>query len=172
MLKSYRTEIFRPECNNSFQSLHCIAYLDQDIGDALPYINAVLEGDSYIKEPPSVTFKMHGKLLTLHARKIAINALRDEDEAVNTLEWLRKEINAVWHDRAAVTPKFTGRAKPHILEIYKLLPKTNCRVCGQPACMMFAALAAEGAKGSRDCPGLQSGGTAALDAYLSRFNVG
>jgi hypothetical protein len=32
LLKSYRKEIFRPECNPSFQSLHCIAYLDQDIG--------------------------------------------------------------------------------------------------------------------------------------------
>lgn len=86
LLKGYNKEIFRPECNNSFQSLHCIAYLDGNIGEALPYLNAVLEGDSYIKEPPSVTFKMNGKLITLHARKIAVNALKNEAEADHVLE--------------------------------------------------------------------------------------
>ena len=52
LLKGYREEISRPACNNSFQSLHCIAYLDDDIGDALPYLNTVLGGDTYIKDPP------------------------------------------------------------------------------------------------------------------------
>lgn len=170
LLKSFRKEIFRPECNNSFQSLHCIAHLDEDIGEALPYLNTVLDGDSYIKEPPSVTFKMHGKLITLHGRKIAVNALKDEAEAEHVLEWLRKEINDAWENRGKIAPKFTGKAKPHILEIYKLLPKINCRECGQPTCMMFASLAADGAKGSSDCPRLSPAGTNAIAVYLSRFN--
>lgn len=170
LLKGYRKEIFRPECNNSFQSLHCIASLDEDIGDALPYLNAVLEGDSFIKEPPSVTFKVHGKLITLHAKKIAVNALRDEEEAERILEWFRKEINDAWQNRADITPKFTGKAKPHVLEIYKLLPGANCRECGQPACMMFASLATEGARSASDCPRLSEEGARALDAYLSKFS--
>jgi ArsR family metal-binding transcriptional regulator len=168
-LKTYNKEIFRPECNNSFQSLHCIAHLDEDIGEALPYLNAVLDGDSYIKEPPSVTFKVHGKLITLHARKIAVNALKDEAEAEHVLEWIRKELNDAWDNRAALTPKLSGKAKQHILEIYKLLPKTNCRECGQPTCMMFASLATEGVKGSRDCPPLTPSALKALDAYLAPF---
>jgi ArsR family metal-binding transcriptional regulator len=170
LLKGYRKEIFRPECNNSFQSLHCIAHLDEDIGDALPYLNAVLGGDSFIKEPPSVTFKVHGKLITLHARKIAVNALRDEEEAERVLAWLRKEINDARQNRADITPKFTGKAKPHVLEIYKFLPRANCRECGQPACMMFASLATEGAKGASDCPRLSEESARALDAYLSKFS--
>lgn len=171
LLKSYRKDIFRPECNNSFQSLHCIAHLNEDIGEALPYLNAVLDGDSYIKEPPSVTLKMNGKLITLHARKIAVNALKDEAEADHVLEWLRKELNEAWENRVTITPKYTGKSKPHILEIYKLLPKTNCRECGQPTCMMFASLATEGVKGSRDCPRLSGDGTQALEAYLFKFSL-
>jgi ArsR family metal-binding transcriptional regulator len=170
LLNNYRKQIFQPECNNSFQSLHCIAHLDEDIGEALPYLNAVLDGDSFIKEPPSVTFKMNGKLVTLHSRKIAINALKDEAEADHVLEWLRKEINEAWENREKVTPKYTGKAKPHILEIYKLLPKTNCRECGQPTCMMFASLATEGIKGAQDCPQLFGDSLQALDAYLSKFS--
>ena len=38
LLTSYSKEIFRPECNPSFQSLHCIAHLDQDVSEALPIL--------------------------------------------------------------------------------------------------------------------------------------
>ena len=36
LLKSYRKEIIRPECRPEAESLHCIAHLDQDIGEVLP----------------------------------------------------------------------------------------------------------------------------------------
>ena len=45
LLKGYDKKIFRAECNPSFEALHCIAYLDQDIAEVLPYLNAVLVGD-------------------------------------------------------------------------------------------------------------------------------
>ncbi len=147
LLKGYREEISRPACNNTFQSLHCIAHLDDDISEVLPYLNAVLGGDTYIKNPPSVTFKTQGKLITVHGNKIAVNALRDEAEAHHILEWLKQEINDAWENRENIIPKYDGKAKPHILDIYKLLPKTNCRKCGQPTCMMFPR---SRPKGSRD----------------------
>ena len=170
LLKSYSKEIFKPTCNSNFQSLHCIAHLDEDIGEALPYLNAELDGDSYIKEPPSVTFKMNGKLVTLHSRKIAVNALKDEAEADHVLAGLKQELNEAWENRERITPKYNGKAKPHILEIYKLLPKSNCRECGQPTCMMFASLATEGFKGPGDCPQLSGDNMQALEASLSKFN--
>ena len=169
LLKGYREEIFRPLCNNSFESIHCIAHLDEDICEALPYLNAVLGGDTYIKNPPSVTFKAHGKLITVHSQKIAVNALQDEAEAHHIIEWLKKEINNAWENREKIVPKYDGRSKPHILQIYKLLPKTNCRECGQPTCMMFASLATEGIKGSADCPQLADGPAKKLQEYLGQF---
>jgi len=169
LLKGYREEISRPTCNNTFQSLHCIAHLDEDISDVLPYLNATLGGDTYIKDPPSVTFKTQGKLITVHARKIAVNALRDEAEAHHIMEWLKEEINDAWEKRETIIPKFDGKSIPHILEIYKLLPKNNCRKCGQPTCMMFASLATQGIKGSGDCPELTENGGKKLQSYLSKF---
>lgn len=169
LLTGYREEITRPTCNNTFQSLHCIAHLDEDISEALPYLNASLGGDTYIKNPPSVTFKTQGKLITVHGTKIAVNALRDEAEAHHILEWLKKEINDAWEHRDAIIPKYDGKAKPHILEIYKLLPKTNCRKCGQPTCMMFASLATEGIKGYEDCPELKEESVIRLKTYLGQF---
>ena len=40
------------------------------------------------------------------------------------------------------------------LEVYKLLPKTNCRDCGQAACLAFAVAVMQGQKGLGDCPHL------------------
>ncbi len=169
LLKGYRPEIFKPTCNASFQSLHCIAHLDEDVGEALPYLNAVLGGDTYIKDPPSVTFNMHGKLVTVHRRKIAVNALRDEAEARSILEWLKKEINEAWQNRDTIVPKYEGAKKAHPLTIYKLLPRTNCKACGQPTCLAFAALAATGAKTEADCSALTDDGRVRLREYLADF---
>ncbi len=170
LLNGYRPEIFKPACNSTFQSLHCIAYLDEEVSEALPYLNAVLGGDTYIKDPPSVTFHMHGKLVTVHGRKIAVNALRDEAEAHSILEWLKKEINEAWDSRETITPSYEGAKKAHPLEIYKLLPRSNCKACGQPTCLAFAALAATGAKDEADCPSLEAEGRCRLREYLAAFH--
>lgn len=171
LLTSYSKEIFRPECNPSFQSLHCIAHLDQDVTQALPYLNVTLGGFEYLKDPPAVTFRIHGKLITVHPREIAVNALRDEEEADRILEWMKREINDAWENREKITPSFQGAPKPKILDILKLLPKTNCRKCGQPTCMVFASLAAQGVKGAEDCPALAEDKKEPLQTYLSRFGL-
>jgi len=169
LLTGYRKEISNPTCNNTFQSLHCIAHLDTDISEALPYLNASLGGDTYIREPPSVTFKYFGKLLTVHGRMIAVNALRDEAEADHILEWLKEQINEAWENRATIVPKYDGRKVPQIMEIYRLLPKSNCKKCGEPTCMMFASNATHGAKSAADCREMTEDGAKKLNAYLGQF---
>ena len=169
LLKSYKMEIFRAECNPSFEALHCFAHLNQDVGKAIPYLNAVLGGFTYQKDPPSVTFKAHGKLITVHAKKIAVNALKDEDEAVKIIEWLKQEINSAWENRENIEPLYQAAPQPKVIEILKLLPRTNCGECGQPTCMVFAAQVAEGAKGSEDCPPLDDANREQLTSYLGQF---
>ena len=81
LLKTYSRRLFRAECNPRFESLHCIAALDQDVSAALPYLNAALGGFEYLADPPAVTFRHRGRLITVQGREIAINALADEAEA-------------------------------------------------------------------------------------------
>jgi ArsR family metal-binding transcriptional regulator len=170
LLKSYIKEIFRPECNPKFQSLHCIAHLDQDIGQVLPYLNAVLGGFEYLRDPPAVTFKVHGKLITIEPNQIAVNALRDEEEADKILEWLKREINNAWEKRKEITPKVETDPRPQPMEILKHLPRTNCRACGENTCMVFALRLCEEAKGLKDCPALSEDATRALEGYLHDFS--
>jgi len=169
LLHGFKKELFRPKCNPSFQSVHCVAHLDQDISEVLPYLNTDLGGGNYIKSPQSLTLKVHGKLISLHPREIFVNALQDESEADEILEWLRKEINATWERRGEIQPTFEVPAPPQMLEILKLLPKTNCRKCGEPTCTVFALRVADGAKGPDDCSPLKPADKAKLEQYLSGF---
>jgi ArsR family metal-binding transcriptional regulator len=171
LLEGYRLEIFNSACQPGAMNVHCFAHLDQDVGEALPYLNSVLGGFEYIKDPPSVTFKVHGKLITVHGRKIAINALKDEDEAQKIVEWLKREINDAWEMRKEITPSFQASARPQIIQILKLLPKTNCRECGEVTCMFFAVRVAEGAKDVNACLPLDPENRRELEHYMSRFNI-
>ena len=127
LLETYRREIFRSKCQSTVESLHCFGHLDQDVREVLPYLNTTLGGFEYTRDPPSVTFKAYGKLITVHPRKIAINALKDEAEADKILEWLKGEINDAWERRAEIEPCYEGVSKPRIIEILRLLPKTTVR---------------------------------------------
>ncbi len=169
LLKSYRKEIFRAKCNPGFQAVHCIAHLDQNIGEVIPYLNTELGGFEYLNDPPTVTFKNRGRLITVHPDKIAINALKDEEEAEKILQWLKREVNETWEKRAVITPSYKSAPTPQIMEILKLLPRTNCRECGRPTCMVFAVQVAEGIKGADDCPAMNLTEKAALDSYVGQF---
>ena len=169
LLISYSKEIFRPECNPGFESVHCIAHLDQDIEPALPYLNAVLGGFEYLNDPPAVIFRSQGKLITVHGTKIAINALRDAAEAEKILEWLIREINDAWENRENIQPSYEGEPKPRLIEILKLLPQTNCKECGEPTCMAFAARMAEGVKDQENCPPMDSDNRKRLEEYMRQF---
>ncbi|MDJ0913741.1 MAG: (Fe-S)-binding protein [Desulfobacterales bacterium] len=169
LLKSYTKEIFRPECNATFQSVHCIAHLNENIGEVIPYLNSVFGGEAYTQAPPSVMFKVHGRLIAVHADKIAINALKDEAEADKILDWLKREINTTWENRADITPTQHIAAKPQTIEVLKRLPQTNCKECGQPTCLVFATMVSQGIKGPEDCPPMDATSKIALTQYLSQF---
>jgi ArsR family metal-binding transcriptional regulator len=135
----------------------------------LPYLNTVLGGHQYLADPPTLMLMSHGKLITLHPKEIAVNALKDEAEADRILEWLKREINETWAKRDSIEPSYEAAAAPRILEILKLLPLTNCGECGQPTCIVFAAVVAQGGREPKDCPPLPAENKKSLEAYLVRF---
>jgi len=169
LLTEYRKEMSRPKCNPNFQSVHCVARLDEDISEVLPYLNTALGGGDYVQAPPALTLRVHGKLITSYGREIYINALNNEEEAEKILGWLKKEINKAWGKREEIEPSFETPAVPQMMQILRLLPKTNCQKCGEPTCTVFALRAAEGIKGPEHCPPLDPDKSAELREYLGRF---
>ncbi|MDI6852865.1 MAG: (Fe-S)-binding protein [Deltaproteobacteria bacterium] len=170
LLSHYRMEFVRPP-NPSAQHLRCFAYLDEDISAALPFLNTVVKGFRFSRQPPSLTLKLPGKLVTLTAREIAINMVQDQVEAENLLRWLKDKINEAWAKREAIEPTFEAAAAPRVLDILKLLPQTNCRACGQPTCMVFAVSLSQGEQSLDACGALDQEKQEKLRGYLKDFQI-
>jgi ArsR family metal-binding transcriptional regulator len=171
LLEKYTMEIFKSKCQADAKGVHCFAHLEQDVSRALPYLNTVLGGFEYLTDPPAVTFRAQGKLITVHGNKIAVNALKDADEAEKIVAWLKNEINDAWEKRDQIEPSTTGMPKPGVMEILKLLPKTNCRECNEPTCLVFATKVAEGVKGADDCTGIGDLENEKLTKYMGQFRL-
>ncbi len=171
LVNNYTLEILNNECMPSAMTVQCFAHLDQDISLALPYLNASLGGFEYIKNPPSVTFRAQGKLISVYSRKIAVNTLKDKHEATKIVEWMIREVNDAWENRDGIEPCYEGLPRPNLIEILKLLPKTNCKECGAPTCMVFATQIAEGAKKASDCTQLKDDEKKKLDSYMQCFKL-
>jgi ArsR family metal-binding transcriptional regulator len=167
-------EIFRPKMDSTKEVLHAIATFPGDISPAFPYVNAELGGWDYNQANQVLLLKLaDGKWITLHPGKIAIRGIRDIAEAHALLAWIQKQINEIYARRAAITPRFTSQAGLKVMEILKLLPMTNCQVCGYAACMAFAAALREGEITLTACTPLEEERyrekRQKLEAYLESF---
>ena len=169
LLNTYSMEFVRLACGSETQSVDMIAHLNQDISEVIPYLNAVLGGFQYTKDPRSVSLKLHGKLVVIFPREICVNAPSDQSEGEKIIEWLRDKINDTWERRGEIQPSFESAPKPKVLEILRLLPKTNCGECGQPTCMAFASYVAEGGMDPNECAPLDGEQKAKLARYLGQF---
>ena len=169
LLQSFDLEIVNNHCIPGAMSVNGIARLDQDVGCVIPYLNTALGGSQYVKDPPAVTFKTEGRLISVQADRITVNAVKDREQALKIVEWIRREINETWDNRGEITPSYESPRKPVVIEILKYLPKTNCRECREPTCLVFALRLAEGAKSMDACPYLEGESKTALETYLSEF---
>ena len=169
LLQSYQLDVINNHCMPGAQSVNCIARLDQDVGCAIPYLNAVIEGDQFTPDPPSITFRTEGRLISVTERTITVNAVEDEAQGRKIIEWIKREINDAWEDRENIEPRYTKAERPQLVEILKRLPKTNCKKCGAPTCMVFATWVVQGAKDETQCPELNEEEKRKLHDYLAQF---
>ena len=118
-------------------------------------INAELGGWDYDSKNQVLLLKLSdGKWITLHAKEIAIRGARDIEESQALLEWIKSQINDIYARRDLIAPRFTSQAALKVIEILKLLPMTNCKVCGYATCMAYATALREGEISLNDCPPL------------------
>jgi ArsR family metal-binding transcriptional regulator len=140
-----KVDIFRPKMHFTKEVLHAIATFQADISPVLPYLNAELGGWEYDQQNGTLMLKLtDGKWITLHAHQIAIRGIKDIEEAHALVAWIKGQINNVYERREQIIPRYTGQAGLKIIEIIKNLPMTNCKGCGYPTCMAYAAALREG----------------------------
>ncbi|HNY70003.1 MAG TPA: (Fe-S)-binding protein [Syntrophorhabdus sp.] len=147
--------------------LRLVAHISGDMTEVFPYLNAEMRGACYNENGPMLTFMDGHRLITIYPHRIAMGKADDIVDAWRTLEKIRCLANDTYSRRASVTPLYTMRKKPATLDIYKRLPGTNCRECGQKTCMAFALTLWSGSAKPIMCKPIFGGGYAHLrDAFL------
>ncbi len=113
---------------------------DQPLSDVIPYLAALPGVIGYNPETLTLTFRRQPGFLTIYPDKVYITQVKNTEEGLETLEALKDAINATWQHRQELTAVTTARRALHHLDIYALLPKTNCKQCGELSCLAFAVL--------------------------------
>ena len=154
LIRDYTLEMVQAKCHPGENIWSVRVHLEQDIGDALPYLNAVFDAKFYDHDHKAITFDHEGRHYSMRPKEIGIFRVEDTDDAAAAAKATVERINDIWSRHGEIEPRCEGRTQPFLMDIYRLLPRTNCGKCGRPTCMAFAADLREGKAGAGECPPL------------------
>jgi len=170
LINHYDLEVFTPPCDPGAERYSARIRLTVDISEILPYLNATLLGAVYYPTANALTWKKGGHNIAFHAYEIVTSNVEDREGAEKELRGLIDLVNRTWEQRDEITPDTTTRQRPNSMAIFKLLPQTNCKKCGEPTCYTFALNLAVSQKKLVDCPSLfesqNAGKLAALEELV------
>ena len=139
LIDAYDLEVSSPPCDPGSERWSAFARLRRDIGEALPYLNAVWPEAIYDHQARILTMLRGGRRYTLRPLEIAVSNLVDREHAREVVSGVVGEINSIWDRRATIRPNHEKRRPPSVLEVYRLLPGGNCKQCGEATCFVFAS---------------------------------
>ena len=151
LIDKYDLEVFTPPCEPGAERYAARARLMVDISEALPYLNSTLRGAIYHQEAQALTWKKGGHNVAFHAYEIATSNVEDRDGAEKELKGLINLVNRTWERREEIAPDYTTHQRPTPMALFKLLPQTNCKQCGEPTCYTFALKLTTSQKKIADC---------------------
>jgi ArsR family metal-binding transcriptional regulator len=147
-----------------------IGETDAAIDGVLPLLNAILPTVvSYHPFSGVMTLRRRPGLITLYPSQVMITQVADVEEGLALLAAMRDLINQTWARREEIQPKRDGRRVPRPLDVYELLPRTNCRACGEATCMAFAFGLLESRNWPEECPPLADPAYAAQRQALAEM---
>jgi ArsR family metal-binding transcriptional regulator len=106
--------------------------------DVLPYLATLPNVIAYNPQAQALTLRRQPGLITLSPEQVSITQVKDSQEGVELLAALTDAINATWDHRNELVAASAARRAPRPLDVWALLPQTNCALCGEPTCMAFA----------------------------------
>ncbi len=115
--------------------------LDNDISEVFPYLNTELNDADYNHKAKILLWDSDkGFRCAFRPNEIAIAPVADREAAQRICDDLIDMLNDTWNRRNQIEPSIAGKAPPpSMIRLLKLLPGTNCKECGCPTCMAFAA---------------------------------
>ena len=109
------------------------------LNEVIPYLATLPSVITYNPETLTLTFRRQPGFMTLYPEKVYITQIKNAEEGLELLKALVDAINATWEHRSELVAVTAARRAPRWLDIWTLLPQTNCKLCGELTCMAFAA---------------------------------
>jgi len=154
LIDKYDLELFTPACSPGEERFAARALLTLDISEALPYLNATLRGARYTHAARALTWTKAGHYVAFHPFEIAVSNVEDRAAARQEIESLIALVNRTWERRSEIAPDYELHQRPTPIALFRLLPQTNCKQCGEPTCYTFALKLAAAQRKPADCPPL------------------
>jgi ArsR family metal-binding transcriptional regulator len=110
----------------------------RSLTDIIPYLATLPGVSSYNPDTCTLTLRRRPGFITLYPEKVFITQVHDIQEGLELLDALKNAINATWDHRDELIPNKAPRRALQYLDIYTLLPQTNCKQCGEVTCLAFA----------------------------------
>ncbi|SNR99089.1 Metal-binding trascriptional regulator, contains putative Fe-S cluster and ArsR family DNA binding domain [Anaerovirgula multivorans] len=138
-------------CTADAERIRFQAGFSRNISEVLPYMNAVLMDAIYNHKIPSLTFKKQFRIITLYEDKLAVSKAINETDAYEITDLIKGLVNEIYEKRKDIEPIYEMRQKPSAIEVYKYLPKINCRKCKEATCLAFASKFLMGEQKIQNC---------------------
>lgn len=124
------------------------------LAPVLPYLATLPDVIAFNPEGETLTFRRSPGFLTLYADRVYITQVRDPEEGRELLDALTEAINATWQYRDQLVAVTRRTRTPRPLDVYTLLPQTNCKQCQEATCMAFAFALLRQERQISECPPL------------------
>ncbi len=128
----------------------------RSLAEVLPYLATLPGSIAYSPTAHTLTFRRLAGFMTLYPDRVYITQVCDTDEGLEILAALKDAINATWDNRQQLVAVTLARRAPRPLDVWTLLPQTNCRQCGEATCMAFAVGLLQHKRSVIECPLLQA----------------
>jgi len=124
-----------------------------NLEEVMPYLARVITNATYSEKDGWIVFKKGLKIITIYKDSfVAMTYINDKDEARDILKSIEEKAKEAWEKRDQIDlSKPLKDTSITALDIYKLLPKTNCRECGELTCLAFAVKILNSEKNIREC---------------------
>ena len=161
-------------CAVEADGIRFLAQADRTINEILPVLFLVFPNATYSEKIGFLSYKTQERIVSIFPNgKISMTHVKNKEIAIMLIEELRKTLN-----RANIYLKTHGSPEKTLADqkralsakkLYDILPKTNCKECGEQGCFAFATKLLLAEKRPEDCNLLTTGQKAETRLKLERM---
>ncbi len=129
----------------------------RNLDGVLPLVAAVVPNViSFNPAVGTLTLRRQPGFIMFYPDKVMISQVKDALEGVDLLSSLRDLLNQCWEQRDTIQPVTAAHRVLRPLDVWTLLPQSNCKQCSEATCMAFAFGLLQHKRTLEECPVIAS----------------